>query len=81
MKLTKKQAAAKHDLDLMTLAAANLAEGVDPIEVYKYAGKYAFDPCTEHIAEIYRRYKAAQRMRPSAEIITFPGRKLPSPAR
>ncbi len=81
MKLTKKQAAAKHDLDLMTLAAANLAEGVDPIEVYKHAGKYAFDPCTEHIAEIYRRYKAAQRMRPSAEIITFPGRKLPRPAR
>ncbi len=63
MKLTKEQAAAKHDIDLMTLAAANLAEGVDPIEVYKHAGKYAFDPCTEHIAEIYRRQKAAREAR------------------
>ncbi len=39
----------------MTLAAFNLAEGVDPIEVYKYAGKYAFDPCTKHVVEIRRK--------------------------
>ena len=43
---------------LMEIAAANLADGVDPIEVFKHAPQFAFDPMTEFIAEAYRRHQA-----------------------
>jgi len=64
MKRTKKEPAALPDFKLMAHCAAALAAGVDPIEIYKYADEYAFDPATERLAEIYRRHKARQAARP-----------------
>ena len=62
-KVIKKLAASVADpadvgMELMELAAANLADGVDPIEVYKYAPQWAFHPMVEFMAEAYRRHQA-----------------------
>lgn len=52
---------------LLEPAGKMLAEGIDPIEVYKKCGDWAFEPAAEHIAEIHRRRKGkavARRARP-----------------
>ncbi len=63
MARAKKQDASWPDFDLMARAGAALGRGVDPIEVFEYCGKWAFDPAAEKLAEIYRRYAARQKAR------------------
>ena len=58
MARTKKNCPGIDDFELMLKAAQNLADGVDPIEVFKHAPQFAFDPATEFIAEEYRRHQA-----------------------
>ncbi len=58
MARTQKNHAGIDDFALMEKAAQNLADGVDPIEVFKHAPQFAFDPMTEFIAEAYRRHQA-----------------------
>ena len=58
MARTKKNHVGIDDFALMELAAENLADGVDPIEVFKHMPQFAFDPMTEFIAEAYRKHQA-----------------------
>ncbi len=58
MALTK-EGLAVYRCYLLEPAGALLAAGIDPIEVYKRCGDWAFDPAAEQIAEIHRRSKAA----------------------
>ena len=55
-KLTKAQIATTYrDMGLLELAGAALADGFDPIEVFKHCGHRAFEPAAEQIGEIRRK--------------------------
>ena len=58
MALTK-EGLAVYRCFLLAPAGALLAAGIDPIEVYKRCGDWAFDPAAEEIAETHRRRNAA----------------------